>query len=143
MIGVIKVYNPETQTGSISIGKEDFQFEIKDWIANAPPEQGDHVKFDLRGLKPFNIDLYAATLDKAAAVKRKYLAIFLAFFFGYAGAHRFYLGYYRIAVTQIIVNTLLVVVAGLPGYAFLWGFVEAVLLLGGHIDKDALGRPLK
>lgn len=143
MIGVIKDYDTETQTGTISNGKEDFQFEIGEWIANAPPEQGDNVKFDLRGIKPFNINLYAATLDKGGAVKRKYLAMFLAFFFGYVGAHRFYLGYYRLGVIQIIVNTLLIVVAGLPGYAFLWGFVEAILLLGGHIDKDALGRPLK
>ncbi|WP_411727722.1 TM2 domain-containing protein [Methyloglobulus sp.] len=143
MIGVIKDYDPETQAGSISNGREVFQFEIKDWIAGASPEQGDQVKFDIRGVKPCNINLYAATLDKGGAVKRKYLAVFLAFLFGYVGGHRFYLGYYRIAVTQIIVNTLLIVVAGLPGYAILWGFVEAILILGGHIDKDAQGRPLK
>ena len=143
MIGVIKNYDPETQAGTISNGKEDFQFEISKWIANAPPEQGDHVKFDLRGVKPFNIDLYAATLDKGEAAKSKWIAFGLALVFGYVGAHRFYLGYYRIGVIQIIVNTLLIMVAGLPGYAFLWGFVEAILILGGHFDRDALSRPLK
>jgi TM2 domain-containing membrane protein YozV len=142
MIGVIKDYDSEAQTGSISNGKEVFQFEVNDWVAGAPPEQGDHVKFDLRGVKPCNIDLYAATLDKGDAVKRKYLAIFLAFMVGMVGGHRLYLGYYRIAVTQIIVSAVLVV-AGAPAYAFLWGFVDAILILGGHIDKDALGRPLK
>jgi TM2 domain-containing membrane protein YozV len=142
MIGVIKDYDPEAQTGSISNGKEVFQFGVDDWIAGAPPEQGDHVKFDLRGVNPYNIDLYAATLDKGDAVKRKYLAIFLAFIFGMVGGHRLYLGYYRIAITQIIVSAVLVV-AGAPAYAFLWGFVDAILILGGHIDKDALGRPLK
>lgn len=142
MIGVIKEYDPETQTGTITIGKELFPFDIKDWIAGAPPEQGDHVKFDVRGVKPFNIDLYAATLDKGEAVKRKYLAVFLAFILGLVGAHRIYLGYYRIAIIQIVINGMLWV-AGLPGYAFLWGFVEAILLIGGHIDKDAQGRPLK
>lgn len=142
MIGVIKDYDSEAQTGSISNGKEVFQFEVNDWIAGAPPEQGDHVKFDLRGVNPYNIDLYAATLDKGEAVKRKYLAIFLAFIFGMVGGHRLYLGYYRIGITQIIVSAVLVV-AGAPAYAFLWGFVDAILILGGHIDKDALGRPLK
>ena len=142
MIGVIKDYDTEAQTGSISNGKEVFQFEVNDWIAGAPPEQGDHVKFDLRGVNPYNIDLYAATLDKGDAVKRKYLAIFLAFIFGMVGVHRLYLGYYRIGITQIIVSAVLVV-AGAPAYAFLWGFVDAILILGGHIDKDALGRPLK
>lgn len=93
-------------------------------------------------MNPYNIDLYAATLDKGDAVKRKYLAVFLAFIFGMVGGHRLYLGYYRIAITQIIVSAVLVV-AGAPAYAFLWGFVDAILILGGHIDKDALGRPLK
>jgi TM2 domain-containing membrane protein YozV len=143
VIGVIKDYDPETQAGTISNGKEVFEFTISDWIANAPPEQGDNVKFDLRGVKPCSIDLYAATLDKGGAVKSKWVAFGLAFIFGITGAHRLYLGYYRIAITQIIVNTLLIVVAGLPGYAFLWGFVDAILILGGHLDKDAQGRPLK
>lgn len=143
MIGVIKDYDPETQTGTISNGKEVFKFEMGDWIAGAPPEQGDQVKFELRGETPHNINLYAATLDKGGAVKRKYLAVFLAFIFGLVGGHRFYLGYYRIGITQLIVNGLLIFVAGLPGYAFLWGFVEAILLLGGHMDIDAEGRPLK
>ena len=142
MIGVIKDYDSDAQMGSISNGKEVFQFSVDDWIAGAPPEQGDHVKFDLRGVNAYNIDLYAATLDKGDAVKRKYLAIILAFIVGMVGGHRLYLGYYRIAITQIIVSVVLVV-AGAPAYAFLWGFVDAILILGGHIDKDALGRPLK
>ena len=142
MIGVIKDYDPDNQTGSITTGKEVFQFETTDWIAVAPPEQGDHVKFELRGVKPFNINLYGANLSQEEAVKRKYVAVLLAFLTGVIGGHRIYLGFYRLAITQIIVNGLLLV-AGLPGYAFLWGIVEAVLLLGGHLDKDAKGRPLK
>lgn len=144
MFGVIKNYDGEAQAGTISNGKEDFKFVISDWIANAPPEQGDQVKFDLRGVTPYNINLYAATLSQQnEAVKRKALAFVLALFLGFVGAHRFYLGYYRIGVIQIIVNGLLLMVAGLPGYALLWGFVEAFLILGGHLDKDALGRLLK
>lgn len=142
MIGVIQTYDQETQSGAISNGKELFKFELKDWIAGAPPEAGDHVKFDLRGVTPYNINLYAETLDKSQAVKRKWVTLILAFLFGVVGAHRFYLGFYRIGLIQIVVNSLLWV-AGLPGYAFLWGVVEAVLILGGHLDKDAQGRPLK
>ena len=143
MIGAIKDYDTETQTGTISNGKEDFAFAISEWIANAPPEQGDNVKFDLRGEKLFNIDLYAATLDKSTAVKRKWVAVPLALILGFVGAHRFYLGYYRMAVIIIIVNFLLIKVIGAPQFAILWGLIETVLLLGGHIDKDAQGRPLK
>ncbi len=142
MIGVIQKYDPETQSGLISNGKELFKFDLSAWIAGASPEEGDHVKFDLRGVIPYNINLYAATLDKGEAVKRKWVALPLALLFGLAGVHRFYLGYYRIGIIQIIINSMLWV-AGLPGYAFLWGFVEAILILGGHMDKDAQGRPLK
>ncbi len=143
MIGVIKDYDPEIQAGEISNGKEVFKFEIGDWIATAPPEQGDNVRFDLRGTKPYNIDLYVATLDKGTAVKRKSIAVTLALLLGIVGAHRFYLGYYRMAFTIIIVNALLVKVIGAPQFAILWGLIETVLLLGGHLDKDAQGRPLK
>jgi TM2 domain-containing membrane protein YozV len=143
MIGVIKNYDTETKTGTISNGKEDFQFAISEWIANAPPERGDNVKFDLRGVTPYSINLYAATLDKSEAVKRKSIAVVLALLLGFVGAHRFYLGYYRMAFTIIIANLLLVKVIGAPQFAILLGLIETVLLLGGHIDKDAQGRPLK
>ena len=143
MIGVIKDYDTETQTGIISNGKENFPFTIDDWIANAPPELGDNVKFDLRGEKVFNIDLYAATLDKGSAVKRKWVAVALGLFLGIVGAHRFYLGFYRMGFTIIVVNALLIKVIGAPQFAILWGIIETVLLLGGHMDKDAQGRPLK
>jgi TM2 domain-containing membrane protein YozV len=142
VIGVIQNYDPETQAGTISNGKEVFKFVISDWIAGAPPEQGDHVTFDLRGVKPCNINLYVATLNKGEAVKYKYLALFLALVLGWAGGHRFYLGFYRLAIIQFAITALLIV-AGLPGYILLWSFVDALLIFGGHIDKDAQGRPLK
>lgn len=142
MIGVIQSYDPETQAGTISNGKEVFQFVMGDWIAGAPPEQGDHVTFEVRGVKPCNINLYVATLDKGEAVKYKYLALVLALVLGWAGGHRCYLGFYRIAIIQLTVTALLIV-AGLPGYILLWSFVDALLIFGGHIDKDAKGRPLK
>ncbi|NOU23209.1 MAG: NINE protein [Methyloglobulus sp.] len=142
MIGVIQSYDPETQAGTISNGKEVFQFVMGDWIAGAPPEQGDHVTFEVRGVKPCNINLYVATLDKGEAVKYKYLALVLALVLGWAGGHRCYLGFYRLAIIQLTVTALLIV-AGLPGYILLWSFVDALLIFGGHIDKDAKGRPLK
>jgi TM2 domain-containing membrane protein YozV len=142
VIGVIQSYDPETQAGTISNGKEVFQFVMGDWIAGAPPEQGDHVTFEVRGVKPCNINLYVATLDKGEAVKYKYLALVLALVLGWAGGHRCYLGFYRLAIIQLTVTALLIV-AGLPGYILLWSFVDALLIFGGHIDKDAKGRPLK
>lgn len=142
MLGVIQSYDPETEAGAISNGKELLQFVISDWIAGAPPEQGDQVTFDLLGIRPCNINLYVANLNNGEAVKYKYLAILLAIITGLAGGHRLYLGFYRLAIIQLTI-TVLLIAAGLPGYILLWGFVDALLLFGGHIDKDAQGRPLK
>jgi TM2 domain-containing membrane protein YozV len=83
-----------------------------------------------------------AYLEPPKAVKYKYLAAVLALFLGWTGAHRFYLGFYRLGITQIIL-TVILYVTGLPGFAALWGFIEAVLLFGGQIYQDAKGRPLK
>lgn len=142
MIGLIKTYDSETETGTITIGKEDFAFDLSVWINAAPPEEGDEVVFDLRGVKPYNVNLRGAVQAKEDAVKKRYIAVILALFLGWMGAHRFYLGYYRIGVIQCILTGLLLT-AGMMGYALLWGFVEAMLIFGGHIDQDAQGRPLK
>ena len=143
MLGLIKSYDPETESGEITIGKETLKFDRKQWIPEVPPEQGDEVAFDLRGVTPYNINLLGAVLNKKeAAVKKRYVAALLAFFFGWMGAQRFYLEYYRVAIAQCLVTSILVM-AGMMGYALLWGFVEALLIFGGHIDKDARGRPLK
>jgi TM2 domain-containing membrane protein YozV len=142
VLGLIKNFNPDMNTGVITIGKEEFKFDIKDWIPDVPPEEGDEVAFELRGVSPYNINLRGALMNKDNAVKIRYLAVFLSFFFGWMGAQRFYLGYYRIGVIQCIVSGVLLA-AGMMGYALLWGFVEALLIFGGHIDRDAQGRPLR
>ncbi|MEQ1558169.1 MAG: TM2 domain-containing protein [Methyloglobulus sp.] len=142
MIGIIKHYDAETQSGTITNGKEIFNFDASVWIASAPPEIGDEVTFDLAGVKAFKVNLRGATLNTSAAVKYKYVALALALLLGWAGVHRIYLGYYRLAIIQIIATGLLIA-AGLPGYVLLWSFVEAILIFGGQIDKDAANRPLK
>ncbi len=142
MIGLIKDYDPETKTGTITIGKESFTFDSSVWIPDVPPEHGDEVAFDLRGVKPYNVTLLGAIMNKEGAVKKRYIAAILALFFGWMGAHRFYLGYYRVGIIQCVLTALLLV-AGMMGYTLLWGFVESLLIFGGHIDRDGQGRPLK
>jgi TM2 domain-containing membrane protein YozV len=83
-----------------------------------------------------------AYLEPPKAVKYKYLAAVLALFLGWTGAHRFYLGFYRMAFIQLTL-TVILYVTGLPGFAALWGFIESILLFGGQINKDAKGRPFK
>lgn len=142
MIGQIERYDPDTQTGMIKSEGTLFTFHLEDWIADVPPDEGDDVNFDAEGASANNINLVGAYLQPPIAVKYKYLAAVLAVFLGWTGAHRFYLGFYRLGFIQLIL-TVVLYVTGLPGFAALWGFIEGVLLFGGQIHLDAKGRPFK
>jgi TM2 domain-containing membrane protein YozV len=71
------------------------------------------------------------------AVKSRTIATLLGLFLGAIGAHRFYLGFYKLALAQIALTILT------HGYGVIWGFIDTVLLFGGHIHKDSKNRPLK
>ena len=137
MRGHIETYNPETQSGSVKSEEQLFDFDAQGWVADVPPEQGDDVDFEVQEGKAVNITLVGAYLEPPKAVKYKYVAAVLALFLGFTGAHRFYLGFYKMGLAQLALTALTV------GYGALWGFIEAVLLFAGHINKDAKGRPLK
>ena len=137
MNGEIDSYNPETRTGVIKSEAQTFEFDAQSWVASVPPEQGDAVVFETDGTRAVNVTLQGAVLTPPEGVKRKYVAAFLALFLGFTGAHRFYLGFYKLGIAQLAITGLTV------GYGALWGFIEAVLLFAGHINKDAKGRPLK
>jgi len=137
MIGQIESYDPEAKTGVIKSDEALYEFNAGDWIAEALPEAGDDVTFDAKGNAAANVNLVGAYLAKPEAVKYRYVAAVLGLVLGGIGAHRIYLGYYWIALFQIALTVATV------GFGVVWGFIEAVLLFGGHIDKDAKGRPLK
>jgi TM2 domain-containing membrane protein YozV len=71
--------------------------------------------------------------------KSKVVAGLLGVLVGWAGVHRFYLGYHAIGAVQILVTVL---TCGTIGW--IWGFIEGILILvGSTITTDAEGRPLK
>ena len=80
---------------------------------------------------------YDPRLDPQA--KSKVVAGLLGIFLGGFGVHRFYLGYTKIGVIQLIVTLVTC------GVGSLWGFVEGILYLVGTngFTTDAEGRPLK
>ncbi|MGO4382722.1 NINE protein [Specibacter sp. RAF43] len=71
--------------------------------------------------------------------KSKIVAGILGILLGYLGIHRFYLGYTKIGIIQIVVTFL---TFGLGG---LWGFIEGIMILVGAdpFKRDAAGIPLK
>ena len=142
MIGHIESYDPDSQTGVAKSEEKSYTFHLDDWVAQVPPDPGDDVNFDAEGTTARKINLVGAYLAPPKAVKYKYVAALLALFLGFTGLHRFYLGFYRLAFAQLTL-TVILYVTGLPGFAMLWAFIESILLFGGHINKDAKGRPLK
>lgn len=136
MKGQILSYDAETQSGVIASGNFKFDFNKADWLAGAEPEAGDEVRFNVKKNTAIDVNLLGASYT-AEAVKSKVVAVILAGLLGGIGAHRFYLGYYKIGLAQIALTALTM------GYGVMWGFIEMILLLGGHIDRDAKGRPLK
>ena len=137
MIGHIESYDPETQSGIIKSADKFFAFDLAGWASDVPPDQDDDVYFDATDSTAINIKLVGAYLEPPKAVKYKYVAVGLALFLGFTGMHRFYLGYYKLGLAQLAFTAVTV------GYGALWGFIEVILLLAGHINKDAKGRPLK
>jgi len=137
MIGYIESYDPEDQTGIVKSEENSYTFHLDDWISQVPPDQGDDVNFEVEGTIARKINLVGAFLTPPKAVKRKYVAGALALFLGFTGIHRFYLGFYWLGIAQLALT------AATVGYGALWGFIEAILLFTGNINKDAKGRPLK
>lgn len=70
--------------------------------------------------------------------KSKMTAGLLGIFLGGLGIHRFYLGYNKLGIIQILVTIFTC------GLGMLWGAVEGVLIIAGStITTDATGRALK
>ena len=83
----------------------------------------------------------------ATSSKSKVVAALLCFFFGWTGAHRFYLGYTTIGIVQLVL-TLVAFLTFIFGVGFLvlvgveiWILVEFILILVGKLT-DFKGNKL-
>ena len=137
MIGHIESYDKDIQTGIIKFEDSFYEFYIDQWTSDDEPQAGDDVDFDEEDGKVIDVSLVGAYLKDTRPVKRKWIAVVLGLFLGAFGLHRIYLGFYALGIAQILVT----LISG--GYGVVWGFTEAVLLITGHIYKDAKGRLLK
>jgi TM2 domain-containing membrane protein YozV len=143
MLGHIESYSKDVQTGVIKYEDKYLEFYIDAWTSEQPPQAGDDVDFVEEDGVITRVGLVGAYIKDMRPVKRKWIATVLAFLLGCIGAHRFYLGFYRIGVAQICFTAIMVMARFGFGPGVLWGFVEGFLLFTGHIYKDAKGRQLK
>ena len=140
MIGKIRSYDEDTQTGVIKSDEQYYEFHINDWSEPLPPLADLDVLFEDDADTASMVTLigsYPITLEDP--VKSRSIAMALAFFpvTGLFGAHRWYLGYYKIAMFQIIVTV------ATAGAGILWPIIDGILMAAGRLDKDQQGRPLK
>lgn len=137
MLGHIESYDERCQTGVVKSEDQFYEFHIEQWTSDEPPRQGDDVDFDHEDDKVIEISPVGAYLLDTRPVKNHIVAGILGLLFGAIGLHRLYLGHWGLAITQAIVTFLT------GGFGVVWGFIEGVLILTGHIHKDAKGRLLK
>lgn len=140
MIGKIKSYDEETQTGVINSDEQYFEFHINDWSESQPPLADLNVLFEIDGEIASMVTLIGSyPINPEDAVKSRNIAMALAFFplTGLFGGHRWYLGYKKIAAFQIAVSILT------AGAGILWPIIDGILLATYKLDKDQQGRPLK
>lgn len=137
MLGHIESYDERCQTGVVKLDDKFYEFHLDQWTSQQPPEVGDDVDFDHENGEVTEIGPVGAYLADSKPVKRRIVAALLGVVFGAIGLHRMYLGFWGIAIAQILVTYLT------GGYGVVWGFVDGVLIFTGHVYKDAKGRLLK
>lgn len=137
MNGQIVSYASTTGAGVIKVDEESYDFDKTAWQENLDPTVGDEVEFELQDGKAAQVRLINILQNQMRPVKSRTLAGILGLLLGAVGAHRFYLGFYGFGLAQIAVTFIT------GGFGVLWGFVEGILILASHIDKDAKGRSLK
>jgi len=139
MIGKIKSYDENTQTGVIEFDEQFYGFHRDDWSESLAPREESNVLFEAEGDTASMVTLIGSYKEPKEAVKSRKIAIALAFFplTGLVGGHRWYLGFYKMGIIQTTVTALSF------GGGYLWPFVEGVLLYTGRMYQDSEGRPLK
>ncbi|MDC9728905.1 MAG: TM2 domain-containing protein [Methyloprofundus sp.] len=140
MIGKIKSYDEKTQTGVIELDEQFYGFHLDDWSESVAPRIESSVLFEAEGDTATMVTLignYAPTPKEA--VKSRRIAIALAIFplTAIVGGHRWYLGFYKMAMIQTVVTAMSF------GGGYLWPFIEGVLIFMGKMYEDSEGRPLK
>ena len=115
--------------------------------------QGNNVPAQFQGGQPQYGQAYPVQQQYSGVAEQKswIAAWLLAFFFGYLGAHNFYLGNTGRALGQLLgfifgcITVFVLIGLFVIGFVSLWAFVEFIMILTGvgGFDRDARGVPLR
>ena len=131
-----QVLGVDTRTGDGIVAGEDGQryaFRPLDWASRGEPAVGLLVDFEVEGARALSIfPVPAVRPASETAVARplendrnKYVAAIIAFFLGYLGIHRFYLGRIGSGVAMLVLScTIVGLVVSVP-----WALIDMIRYL--------------
>lgn len=137
MKGIIVDFEEDSKTGVIRSHKKLFMFALTQWESEGNPVVGAEVEYQIEEGKATHVCYLYDFVTKGEAVKKRIVAGLLAIGLGWLGVHRFYLGYYKVGIMQIIFTFVTL------GFGAVWGFTEGFLIMTGKFYKDSLGRPIR
>lgn len=128
MKGTILDFNSESRTGIITADDGNrYTFEVAQWKSSMLPKSGAKVDFSVN-----NGSAEAIYQEQAAANigSKKVTAAILAFFLGYLGVHKFFLGYNKQGLIMLLGFIFGFILLGIPSLIIcLIAFIEFIIYL--------------
>lgn len=127
--GVVLDFNEDTSVGVISATDgHRYEFTGANWLSERFPGAGMHVDFVEEGGRATHI--YIDPCNAKIAAKNRMAAAMFAFFFGWLGFHKYYLGNNQPATIMLCVSLGGLVLLGVPTLVMMViGFVEFILYI--------------
>ncbi len=136
MKGVVLTFNDDTSQGIISADDgQRYAFKGVDWRSERYPGCGMHVDFEAATEKTAS-NIYIDPCKAKSADKNRMAAAMLAFFFGWLGFHKFYLGNNKPATIMLCVSLGGLILLAIPSLIMMViGFVEFIIYVT-QSDED-------
>ncbi len=137
MKGVVLIFNDDTSRGIISAddGKR-YEFAGLNWRSERFPGSGMHVDFEVTPDSLSADNIYIDPCKAKSADKNRMAAAMLAFFFGWLGFHKFYLGNNTPATIMLCVSLGGLILLAIPSLVMMViGFIEFIIYVT-QSDED-------
>ncbi|GAX88348.1 conserved hypothetical protein [Lebetimonas natsushimae] len=131
MKGKVLDFNLQEGRGIISgdDGKR-YEFEIKEWKEQTPPQKNDVVDFEVSEDGKAAGIYYDSDNSNVSGEKSKIVAFLLAFFLGGFGVHKFYLGCTKEGIIMLVIFLLGFILAGIPSFIIaVIAFIESLIYI--------------
>lgn len=128
MKGNILDFNSESRTGIIAAADGNrYTFEVAEWKSSVLPKNGAKVDFAVNNGNAEAIYQEQASVNIGS---KKVTAAILAFFLGYLGVHKFFLGYNKQGLIMLLVFIFGFILLGIPSMIIcLIAFIEFIIYL--------------